>query len=171
MTGAPAAATVLDTTVLSNFAHVDAVESLLGLPRPVTVEEVETELDRGRDTHPYLGHALEVLGDGIPVVSPRPPARAVEQELLRTLDPGEAQALAVAAAVDGTVVTDDGGARAVADDRDIPATGSIGLLVRLVEHGRLSVATGDRYLKRWIDEAGFRSPARDLDTFLEDGGP
>lgn len=47
-------------------------------------------------------------------------------------------------------------------------TGSVGLLVRFVEDGALSAATVDEYLKRWIDEAGFRSPARDIDVFLED---
>lgn len=167
MTGVPGNATVLDATVLSNFAHVDSVESLLELPRVVTVDEVATELERGRDTHSYLDHAIAVLGDGIPVVAPTQSARTIEQELLKTLDPGEAQAVAVAEAVDGTVVTDDGDARTVADDRGISKTGSIGLLVRFVENGRLSATTGDAYLKRWIDEAGFRSPARDLDVFLE----
>lgn len=40
MTDAPRNATVLNTTVLSNFAHVDHVELLLDLPRVVTVDAV-----------------------------------------------------------------------------------------------------------------------------------
>lgn len=88
--------------------------------------------------------------------------------LLQTLDLGEAQALAVAETVDGMVVTDDGDARTVANERGIEVTGSIGLLVRSVERGRLPEETADTHLKRWIDEAGFRSPSRDFETFFSE---
>lgn len=167
MTAAPKAATVLNTTVLSNFAHVDDVELLLELPRLVTVDAVETELEAGAETHAYLERALAVLGDGVPVVTPTTPATAIEEELLESLDPGEAQALAVAETAGGLLVTDDGDARSIAKARRVDLTGSIGILVRFVERDHLSVDTADGYLKRWIDEAGFRSPARDLDVFLE----
>jgi len=65
-------------------------------------------------------------------------------------------------------VTDDGDARSIARNRDVPLTGSIGVLVRFVEDDVMSVEDADRYLKRWIDEAGFRSPARDIETFLDE---
>ena len=53
-------------------------------------------------------------------------------------------------------------------DNGIPVglTGSIGLLVRFVEGDRIGAATADDYPKSWIDEAGFRSPAREFDEFL-----
>lgn len=159
--------TVLDTSVLSNFAHVDHVDLLVDLPRVATVVAVETELTDGVGTYQYLDRALAILDDGVPVCAPSDSATELETELLETLDPGEAQAMAVAAAGDGTLVTDDGDARSVASDRGVDLTGSIGLLVRFVEHDRLSVSTADKYLKRWIDEAGFRSPARDFEAFLE----
>ena len=168
MTEAPPNATVLNTTVLSNFAHVDHVDLLLDLPRVVTVDAVETELDAGAETHPYLEHALIVLHDDLPVVTPSPSAQTLEADLLTLLDPGEAQALAVAQTTGGMVVTDDGDARTVAADRRIGLTGSIGLLVRFVDRGHLSAATADTYLKRWIDDAGFRSPARDIEVFLSE---
>jgi Predicted nucleic acid-binding protein, contains PIN domain len=91
-----------------------------------------------------------------------------EEQLLETLDPGESQALAVAEDIDGTVVTDDGDARATAKQRDIDLTGSIGLLVRFVEDQQISVQEADQCLKQWIDEGGFRSPARDFEAFLEE---
>lgn len=168
MTELPSNATVLNTTVLSNFAQVAHVEVLLNLPRLVTVAAVQDELEAGAETHPYLEHAQAVLGDGIPVVTPSRAAERLEAQLLESLDPGEAQALAVADVAGGTVVTDDGDARTTANQRDIDLTGSIGLLVRFVEDGHLSAETADGYLKRWIDGAGFRSPARDLDVFLEE---
>ncbi|PSP54895.1 twitching motility protein PilT [Halobacteriales archaeon QS_1_67_19] len=168
MTGAPQNATVLNTTVLSNFAHVDHVELLLELPRVVTVDAVQIELKEGNETHHYLEQALDVLEDDIPVVTPSSPAQKLEETLLETLDPGEAQALAVAEVAGGMVVTDDGDARTVANRRGIRLTGSIGLLVRFVENDRISADTADTYLKRWIDEAGFRSPARDFQRFLDE---
>ena len=51
MTRLPAEATVLDTSVLSNFAHVDRLDLVAGLPRVVTVAAVERELDSGVETH------------------------------------------------------------------------------------------------------------------------
>lgn len=168
MKTAPSNATVLNTTVLSNFAHVDRVELLPELPRLVTVDAVRTELDEGSETHRYLARALNVLEGNIPVVTPSSRAQRLEERLLATLDPGEAQALAVAEAAEGMVVTDDGDARAVADRREIGLTGSIGLLVRFVENDRITAGEADTYLKRWIDEAGFRSPARDFRRFLDE---
>lgn len=168
MTGPPRDATILDTTVLSNFAQVDHVELLLDLPRIVTVDAVQEELEDGAETHLYLEHALAVLGEEIPVVTPSSSAEEIEETLLETLDPGEAQTLAVAEATDGVAVTDDGDARATADRRGVGSTGSIGLLVRFVEDDHITAETADGCLKRWIDEAGFRSPARDFDVFLEE---
>ncbi|WP_254524364.1 twitching motility protein PilT [Natrinema caseinilyticum] len=167
MTGPPRNATVLNTTVLSNFAHVDHAELLVKLPRVATTDAVRTELEEGVETHLYLENALVVLGEQIPVITPSPSTEAVEAKLLETLDPGEAQALAVAEAAGGLVVTDDGDARETANQRGLGLTGSIGLLVRFVEDGHITAETADGYLKRWIDEAGFRSPARDFDVFLE----
>ena len=87
MTSPPAHATVLNTTVLSNFAQVDHVELLLDLPRPVTVDAVRDELEAGAETHPYIENALTVLGEGLPVITPQ--AETLEAQLLETLDPGE----------------------------------------------------------------------------------
>ena len=168
MTRPPAHATVLDTTVLSNFAHIDHVEPLLDLPRPVTVDAVRDELEAGAETHPYIENALTVLGEGLPVITPSGRAETLKARLLDTLDPGEAQVLAVAEAAGGIVGTDDGDARTAATTRGVDLTGSIGLLVRSVEDGHLSAQTADEYLKRWIDDAGFRSPARDFEVFLEE---
>jgi len=168
MTGPPTNATVLNTTVLSNFAQVDRAELLLDLPRLVTVDAVREELEAGAETHPYINRALAILGEEIPVIAPSASAEKLEEQLLESLDPGEAQALAVAEVADGIVVTDDGDARTTAKQRGVDLTGSIGLLVRFVEGGHISAETADRYLKRWIDEAGFRSPARDFDVFFRD---
>jgi len=158
--------TVLDTTVLSNFAHVDHVELLCDPPRVATVNAVKAELIEGTETHHYLERAVKVLGGNVPVVPLSEPAAHLEREFLEPLDPGEAQALTLAEVTDGVVVTDGGDARSIAAQRRVDVTGSIGLLVRFVETGDITEQTADNYLKRWIDEAGFRSPSRDFAVFL-----
>jgi predicted nucleic acid-binding protein len=168
MTAPPENATILNTTALSNFAQVNDVELLFDLPRLLTVEAVREELKAGAETHIYLERALATLDEEIPVFAPSPAVTSVEEELLETLDPGEAQALAVAEVAEGMVITDDGDARSMARQRGVALTGSIGLLVRFVETNQITVETADVYLKRWIDEAGFRSPARDFEVFLEE---
>ncbi|WP_247730280.1 twitching motility protein PilT [Halovivax limisalsi] len=146
---------------------MDRVGLLLTLPRLATVDAVRDELERGVETHPYIERAVTVLEADIPVSTPSSAAERSETELLKTLDPGEVQALAVVEAVDGTLVTDDGDARATAKQRGVTVTGSIGLLARIVEDGQISADEADTFRKRWIDEAGFRSPAREFGVFLE----
>ncbi|WP_252718778.1 hypothetical protein [Haloarcula sp. CBA1122] len=108
MTGVPANATVLNTTVLSNFAQVDHIELIADLLRLVTVPAVQMELTEGVETHRYLERAVTALEEEIPVIEASAEAHQIEQSLLEMLDPGEAQALAVADDTDGTIVTDDG---------------------------------------------------------------
>ena len=99
----------------------------------VTVEVITGELKAGAETHPYIDNALAVLGDEIPVISPASSAAQIEAELRKSLDPGGAQALAVATVTDGLIVTDDGDGRTTAKQRGLDLTGSIGLLVRFVD--------------------------------------
>lgn len=88
MSGPPRNATVLNTTVLSNFAHVGRVELLLDLPQVVTVEAVQRELDDGTETHPYLTNAVSALEVEIPVVRSSDGVAQIEETLLETLDRG-----------------------------------------------------------------------------------
>lgn len=91
MSDVPAEATVLDTSVLSNFAHVDRIELVSTLPRIVTVPAVRDELRDGVDTHTYLERALTALDDEIPVAAMESKSENLEKKLLETLAPGEAQ--------------------------------------------------------------------------------
>lgn len=166
MSEVPTDPTVLDTTVPSNFAYIDRMDLLRAVPRVCTVPKVRSELREGVDSHPFLQRALDHLGDSIPVVRLDESAVELVPELERRLDPGEAQALAVATAQRGAVATDDGPAREQARSRDIPVTGSIGVLVWAVENSRISEAAADRCLKRWIDETEYRAPSRELAEFM-----
>lgn len=80
------------------------------------------------------------------------PSTKQSQNWKTRLDPGEAQAFAVAAIYDGTLVTDDGPARTLARDTGVSVTGSIGVLIRVVDNNHISEAEADQWLKQWIDE-------------------
>jgi predicted nucleic acid-binding protein len=101
----PTDPSVLNTTVLSNFAAIDRIDLVAGLAGICAVPEVEHELDAGIQTHPYLRPALDALHDTIPV-APISETVANREDVLRShLDPGEAQAFALADTHDGSLLT------------------------------------------------------------------
>lgn len=163
--GSETGPTVLDTTVLSNFAHVGQVAVLEAFPRVATVPAVRDEIEAGKKTHPYLERAMATIGDGIAVLSVSDADRTLESTFQTRIDPGEAQALAVAANRRGVLVTDDGDARHLAREHEVPITGSVGVLLRATDWNLVSERTADQWLKRWIDEAGFRAPSRELQDY------
>jgi len=59
------------------------------------------------------------------------------------------------------VFTDDRDAREIAADMQIPVSGTLGLLVRLVDQGALSLQEADDPLRRMI-ASGYRSPVTQL---------
>lgn len=165
MSAVPDEPTVLDTTVLSNFAFISRMDLLTALPRVCTVPEVRRELRSGVDSYPYLQRGLDHLGESIQVVSLDDRVVELIPQLESRLDSGEAQALAVASVHSETLVSDDGTARDFARSRDVPVTGSIGVLVTAVEDGRIAEPDADRWLKQWIDDTAFRAPSRELSDY------
>jgi predicted nucleic acid-binding protein len=154
--------TVLDTTVLSNFACEGDFAVLSDLPRVSTVPAVERELAQGVETYPYLSDALAfVRSEKVAILEP-----SSDTEFSETLGSGENQVLAVVEERGGVVVTDDMDARSVAYDRGMDVTGSIGVLVRAVERSIMEKETANRCLSVWIEENGYRSPSEDLTDFL-----
>ena len=71
MTGSeiPANPSVLNTTVLSNFAYIDQLWVIAGLSGICAVPVVREELENGVDDHSYLRSALDTLEDEIPVAT------------------------------------------------------------------------------------------------------
>lgn len=165
MSAVPSEPTVLNTTAPSNFAYIDQMELPETLPRVCTVPEVQSELRAGIESYPYLQRALDSLGDTIPVIALDESVDEAARELETRLDPGEAQAFAVADIYDGTLVTDDGPARALARDTDVSVTGSIGVLIRAVDNDQIPEAEADQWLKQWIDETDYRAPSRNLSDY------
>lgn len=110
----PSRPTVLDATVLSNFAYLDQVPVLQVLSRPIAVPAVRDEIVQGADTYAFLANAIDVLSRAIPVVRLDDETRSLADTLGDRLDRGEADSFAVASRHDGLLVTDDGAARSLA---------------------------------------------------------
>lgn len=159
---------VLDTTVVSNFASTDGISFLTAvLESPVIAPAVRDELQRGLNAgYEYLDTAVEALDDGLLV-------RAVSvdddiQTVRDRLDRGEAESLLVAIERHGTLATDDLAAREIADQRDVPVTGSIGLLVLGVESAHLDRDTADEWLDTWQERRGYYAPVESVTEILND---
>jgi len=62
----PANPSVLNTTVLSNFAYIDQLWIVADLSGICTVPVVREELEHGVANHPYLQEALDMLDSVAP---------------------------------------------------------------------------------------------------------
>ncbi len=161
----PANPSVLNTTVLSNFAYVDEVRVVAALSDICTVPEVREELRRGVEDHPYLQSALDALGNEITVTSVSETVANRETVVREHLDPGEAQVFALADARDGRLLTDDGDARTFAKEQGVTVVGSVGVLLAAIDAGRIKQSTADEWLSTWIDEAGYYVPYRTISDY------
>ena len=172
MTGRYPQPVVLDTTVVSNFASTDSVSFLVTvLESPVVVPAVRDELERGLDAgHEYLDSAASALDDELPVQHLSYENQADFQDLRSRLDRGEAESLLGAIERRGTLATDDLAARKIADQRDIPITGSIGLLVLGVRSDQLDHTTVDEWLETWRERRGYYAPVESVTEILDDEG-
>jgi len=83
--------------------------------------------------------------------------RALYEQLRVRLGSSEAACLVLGVAHKYGECTDDRDARKVAAQMQVPVTGTLGLLVRLVEQGNLAEPEADVWLGRMI-AAGYRAP-------------
>ncbi|OYR79605.1 twitching motility protein PilT [Halorubrum ezzemoulense] len=161
----PANPSVLNTTVLSNFAYIDQLWVVANLSGICTVPVVREELEHGVDDHPYLQLALDTLDDEIPVATISDTVANREAVVGGHLDPGEAQAFALADAHDGRLLTGDGDARSFAKDQGVTVIGSVGVLLAAIDAGKIDEATADEWLSTWIDEIGYYVPYRTISEY------
>ena len=156
---------VLNTTVLSNFAYIDQLWVVAGLSGICAVPVVREELENGVDNHPYLQSALDTLEDEIPVATISDTVANREAVVRSHLDPGEAQAFALADAHDSRLLTDDGDARSFAKEQGVTVVGSVGVLLAAIDAGKIDGATADEWLSTWIDEIGYYVPYRTISEY------
>lgn len=156
---------VLNTTVLSNFSYIDQVVLLEALMDICTVPVVREELAAGVEEHPYVRPALDALDETIPVAPISDTVANREAVVGRHLDPGEAQAFALADAHAGRLLTDDGDARTFAKEQGVTVIGSVGILLAAIDAGRIDTATADKWLTTWIDDFGYYVPYRNIEEY------
>jgi predicted nucleic acid-binding protein len=163
MTGKIKSLVLLDNTVLSNFANIQRpalIRKALG-DSAATVQEVIDELNVGVER----GAIPDVDWSWLPIISMTDDERHAYRTLLKRLNEGEASCLIVASARGGRVLTDDRDARKIAMEMQISVSGTLGILVLLVDLGHISMQEADELLKLMI-EKGYFSPIRSLVEIL-----
>ncbi|WP_251341797.1 hypothetical protein [Haloplanus halophilus] len=139
------------------------------LDSPVVVPAVREEIERGeRAGYEYLDAAVAALGESLPVREV--PSEADDSDIRDHLDAGEAESILGVLAHGGTVATDDLAARRVAEHREVPVTGSVGLLVHGVELAHLDRDTADEWLDTWRERRGYYAPVESVTEVLGDEG-
>lgn len=150
---------LLDNTVLSNFTIIeraDLIQLALGTDA-ATTQAVWDELQAGIN----LGRLPTQDWSWLPILAVTETEQPLYHLLTQWLNAGEASCLAIAANRGYQVFTDDQDARKLAAGRHIPVSGTLGLLLLLVDLRIISPAIGDSLLTKMIS-AGYYSPVTSL---------
>lgn len=151
---------LLDNTVLSNFALVGRIELLTNAlgSQIATTPQVMDEFNDGV----ARGRVPETKLDWLEVINIEAKEETVFQELLMRVNAGEAACLALASQRNGRILTDDRDARKLAAQLKIPVSGTLGVLLRLVEIDTLTLFEANEILGQMVSK-GYRSPVQKLE--------
>lgn len=154
---------LLDNTVLSNFTIIKRPDllrqALVG--DAATSEAAWAELQAGI----HIGRLPQGDWSWLPILTLTEDESRIFQRLKQRLNAGEAACLAIAANRGYRVFTDDRDARELAAEWRIPISGTLGILIRLVDTRTLSLKEADALLDEMI-VAGYRSPVLSLADLL-----
>jgi predicted nucleic acid-binding protein len=154
---------LLDNTVLTNFAGVKRPELLQAVfgPDIATTSQVMAEFNAGV----ALGHTPMTDWHWLPVLTLTPAEQTLYRQLLRRVNAGEASCLAVATVRHGQVMTDDLDGRKLAAQMKLSISGTIGVLIRLVQTGQLTLMEANHLLQEMVAR-GYHAPFNKLDSLL-----
>ena len=150
---------LIDNTVLSNFTlvqRIDLLQQAVG-PTAAIPAHVKQEFDTGVQRKRLPTTDLSWL----PVLTLSTNEQRVYQQFLQKLNAGEAACLAIASQRQGRVLTDDRDARLLANQLNVPISGTLGVLLRLQTLKLLSLSQADALLAEMITK-GYRSPVQSL---------
>lgn len=151
-------AAVVDTTVLSNFAHVKQPlllrQAFDHLVAPTAV------MDEWRDGI-RLGVVPLVEWAWLSEIELTAAEQLVADEFGETLGRGEAACLALGSSRGWMVLTDDQNARKAARKAGLMVSGTLGALMNLIHLKVITVAEGDLLLSEMM-RRGYRSPIDSL---------
>ena len=151
--------TILDTTLLSNFAHVrrpDLLQSALG-GHAVTTATVLAELRAGVN----LGWVPRCDWSWLAIATPNDQEHAQAAHYTAVLDEGEAECLAIAKVRGWVFASDDLAARRLAQQEGLAVSGTLGVLQKLVAMHLLTLDEADAHLAV-MRASGYRAPVRSL---------
>jgi len=150
---------VLDTTVLSNFSHVKRPRLVqLALGNAVfTTPIVMTELSNGINA----GFVPQCDWRWLQVLLPDDETLVLMNTFQRVLDAGESESLSMAIQRGCLFLSDDFAARRLAKRRGVRVSGTLGILLRLVEINALTLLEANNLLLEMIAN-GYRSPVDSL---------
>ena len=146
---------LLDNTVLSNFTCIqrpDLVKMVFG-EEAATSEMALRELQTGI----RIGKLPVADWSWLRVIPLQEAEVPLYELLLQTLNAGEASCLAIAIRHGYRVFTDDRDARRLAATRQIPISGTLGIVLRLVDVRIVLLSEANRLLAQMI-AAGYRYP-------------
>lgn len=154
---------LLDNTVLSNFAVVRRSELLRVAfgDLPATSQEVLEELNVGISR----GKLPDLDWSWLPAWTLDETEKAHYEHFLHTLNAGEASCLAMALVRGCRFLTDDRDARELAGLLQVPISGTLGVLARLIDIGAVELDEAESLLREMI-AAGYRSPITSLVEIL-----
>ncbi|MCP4426006.1 MAG: DUF3368 domain-containing protein [Chloroflexi bacterium] len=155
---------LIDTTLLSNFAHAgrpDLLQIALG-ETAVTTPTVLAELRKGETA----GFVPAVDWEWLPQITLTPAEEKLAADYRNIVDAGEAECLAAAVERNGRFLSDDLAARRLAQTNGIAVSGTIGVLLRLIQRQQITVATADTLLAR-MRQAGYRAPVDTMQHLLD----
>ncbi len=158
---------VLDATVLSNFARIGQFHQLERLyagrawTTLMVVEEIHRGIEMGYSGLEIVRRSLAPTG-WVPVTAPETPEeQSLYVDLLVTLGSGEASCIATGRLRNLAVATDDRAARRAAVELGVRVTGTLGILVRLVQEEHLPLAEANELLAH-MRRHGYHSPIDSL---------
>jgi predicted nucleic acid-binding protein len=157
---------ILDTTILSNFAHAqrpELIQTALG-ESATTTAAVITELRQGE----ALGFVPRVNWRWLPILDLSADEERLAETYLAVLELGEATCLAAAVTRQAHFFSDDLTARRLAQATGLPVSGTIGLLLALIRREVVTLAEGDGLLATMMRQ-GYQAPAVTLRVYLEEG--
>lgn len=151
---------LLDNTVLSNFAlvlRIDLLSKALGEDVAIPFQ-VRNEFSSGIAKNRLPETDLSWLN----IVDFNDEEEGLFKEHLVHVNAGEAACLAIALNQNGRILTDDRDARKLAAQLKIPVSGTIGILLRLVQIKALTFSEANELLREMINK-GYRSPVKHLE--------
>lgn len=151
--------TILDTTLLSNFSHIQRPDLLqVALGQDVsTTAAVIAELKSGVTA----GWVPRCDWSWLPVTTPTEDEQHLAEQYSLVLDPGEAACLAIASRRAWVFASDDLAARRLAQHEGVSVSGTLGVLLKLIATCVLTLDEANGFLAIMVSR-GYRAPVKSL---------